>query len=573
MASGEAGFHGAGKKQCMSKDKIRVRFAPSPTGYLHIGNLRNAFFNYLITEKYQGDLILRIEDTDQKREVQDAVPKLLDIMKWCGIEFNEGPGINEKFGPYVQSERLDIYKKHADELIQEGKAYYCFCSSERLEKMRADQQAAKQAPRYDRLCRKLSKKEIQQKLDAGEKYVIRQAMPEKGEVIANDMLRGDLKFNANELDDHVLIKSDGVPTYQFASVVDDHLMQITHVLRSEEWIASLPKNILLYRAFSWIPPMFIHPSLILNKTGGKLSKRQGDVAVEDFRMKGYLPEAILNFVVLLGWNPYNAAASSAKALAKAKSPHTSGNEAPKHGESVSEVLTVKEMIEKFNMEDISTSPAVFDIDKLNYLNGAHIRKKSVKELLSLCRLYLEENLKLTEDSNKKKDEFLIKVVALAQDRLKVLADIGELTHYFFRDKLDYDPALLVWKKSDAKGAKKCLKELIELFNKIPAGGWIRESIEKKTLEYIKVRSGKLPSTRGSAPKGDSAAKISPLPEGGQRGEGARLGNGSSAPLRTGDYLWPMRVALTGEKASPSPFEMADALGKDETISRLQSAIS
>lgn len=501
----------------MSKDNIRVRFAPSPTGYLHIGNLRNAFFDYLIAKKYSGTLILRIEDTDQKREVGDAVPRLLEVMRWCGIDFDEGPLISSgqalkgDFGPYVQSERLDIYKKYADQLIAKGKAYYCFCTPERLAKMREEQEAAKQAPRYDRVCKKLEPEEIKQRIATGEKYVIRQAMPESGEVIVEDMLRGELKFRAEDLDDHVLIKSNGIPTYQFASVVDDHLMKITHVLRSEEWIASLPKNILLYRAFEWTPPIFIHPSLILNKTGGKLSKRQGDVAVEDFRAKGYLPEAILNFIALLGWSPYG----------KDK----------EFGESVSEVMSVSEMIEKFNMKDISTSPAVFDTDKLDYLNGAHIRKKSVDELLVLCRPYLEENLSLSGNITKKTDNFLRKVITLAQDRLKLLSDIRELTVYFFKDNLDFDPTLLVWKKSNVAGAKECLSELVDFFEKIPEGDWHKEKLEETVMAYVKL-TGK--------------------------------GNG--------DYLWPMRVALSGEKASPSPFEIADVFGKKETIDKLRNSI-
>lgn len=500
----------------MSEKQIRVRFAPSPTGYLHIGNLRNAFFDYLIAKKYNGKLILRVEDTDQKRAVEDAVPKLLDIMKWCGIEFDEGAGIGGDLGPYIQTERLDIYKKYAEQLLEEGKAYYCFCTPQRLQEMRDEQQAAKKAPRYDRVCKKVSLEEAKKRIEAGEKAVIRQAVPESGEVVVNDELRGELKFQAEELDDHVLIKSNGIPTYQFASVVDDHLMEITHVLRSEEWIASLPKNILLYQALGWEPPKFIHPSLILNKTGGKLSKRQGDVNVEDYRDKGYLPEAILNFIALLGWSPYSGETE--------------------HGESVSEVMSVAEIIDKFKMEDITTSPAVFDTEKLDFLNGAHIRAKSVDELLELCRPYLEKNFELTKNEGKIKDEFLKKVVALAQDRLKLLPDITEATHYFFRDELDIDPQMLKWKKSDLAGAKKCLGELVELFEKVDEKDWNKENLEKITIEYIKEQT-----------KDD------------ERGNG--------------DYLWPMRVALTGEKASPSPFEMADALEKEETKNKLQSAIS
>lgn len=499
----------------MDKDNIRVRFAPSPTGYLHIGNLRNAFFDYLIAKKYGGTLILRIEDTDQKREVGDAVPRLLDIMKWCGIEFDEGANIGGEYGPYIQTERKDIYKKYADQLLKEGKAYYCFCSTEALTEMREKQQAENLPTRYYRACRDLSLEDALKRIEAGEECVVRQKMPLDGDILVDDELRGELKFRAEDLDDHVLIKSNGIPTYQFASVVDDHLMEITHVLRSEEWINSLPKNILLYRAFDWEPPKFIHPSLILSKTGGKLSKRQGDVAVEDFRTKGYLPEAILNFIALLGWSPY---AKEAK-----------GKE---FGESISEVMTVDEMIEKFSIEAITTSPAVFDTEKLDFFNGAHIRKKSASELLELCRPYLEENLALTKNDYKKSDEFLLKVIVLAQDRLKLLPEIKELTHYFFRDELDYEADMLVWKKSDKDGAKECLSDLVNFFEKIAESDWNKEYLEEKGITHIK-ESGK--------------------------------GNG--------DYLWPMRAALTGEKASPSPFEMAYALGKEETITKLQFAIN
>jgi nondiscriminating glutamyl-tRNA synthetase len=370
-------------------NKVRLRLAPSPTGFLHLGNLRTALFGFLLAKKMGGDFILRIEDTDQKREVEGAVDSLIKVLDWVGITFDEGPHKGGDCGPYIQSQRLDIYKKHIDELLAEGKAYHCFCSAERLEEMRNEQAANKQAPRYDRACRNLSQEEVDKKIAAGEKFVIRQAMPLEGEVKVFDELRGEIVFKASDLEDHVLIKSDGVPTYQFASVVDDHLMGISHITRGEEWLPSFPKNVLLYQAFGWEVPKFIHLPLILNKTGGKLSKRQGDVFVEDYKAKGYLPEALINFCALLGWHPKND----------------------------KEIFTLDELKSEFNIEGLGASPAVFDIEKLDYYNGHYIRQKEINELTKLCLPYLTE---LENDNEKFKTifgaeasfDFIKKVVAL-----------------------------------------------------------------------------------------------------------------------------------------------------------------
>ncbi|PIX11246.1 glutamate--tRNA ligase, partial [Candidatus Falkowbacteria bacterium CG_4_8_14_3_um_filter_36_11] len=322
--------------------KIRLRFAPSPTGYLHIGGLRTALFNYLIAKNLGGKLILRIEDTDQKREVKGAVKSLIDILNWSGIKFDEGPEIGGDFGPYLQSQRKNIYSKHIQQLINKGKVYYCFCAPERLDKMRQEQQIKKLPPRYDRTCRDLSDKIIKQNLKDKKSFVIRQKMPLAGEVIVNDELRGQIKFKAENLDDQVLIKSNGMPTYQFANVVDDYLMKISHVVRGEEWIPSLPKNILLYKDFGWTAPKYIHLPLMLNKGGGKLSKRQGDVAVEDFRSAGYLPESLINFCGLLGWR----FSSAEKKIEE------------------NEIFSLAELVKIFIIKDISVSPAIFDNDKL-----------------------------------------------------------------------------------------------------------------------------------------------------------------------------------------------------------------
>ncbi len=493
--------------------KTRLRFAPSPTGFLHIGSLRSALFCCLAAKSMDGSLILRIDDTDQKREVKGAVDGLIKILDWIGIKFDEGPHIGGDFGPYIQSQRINVYKKYADELIKTGKAYYCFCSAERLQKMREDRQAKKLPPRYDRCCRDLSESKIEKKIKRGDKFVIRQKMPLDGEVIVHDELRGDIKFKAGDLQDHILIKSNGVPTYQFALVVDDHLMEISHVVRGEEWIPSFPKNILLYQSFGWKPPKFYHMPLTLNKEGGKLSKRQGDVAVEDYRAKGYLPEALINFCVLLGW----------------------------HTKDDREIFTLKELEKEFKIGNVGTSPAIFDIEKLDYFNGYYIRQKPLDELVELCKPYLEKHLKKIADQGRAfvkiaADrrgiiEYTKKIITLEHERLKKLSEIGELTEFFFVDKLEYQMELLVWKKMIIEEVKKNLKKVYELLEKIPNENWTNDSIEDALITYIKAKEEKV-----------------------------------------GNYLWPMRVALTGRKASPGPFDVAEVLGKKISLYRIKEGI-
>lgn len=479
-----------------NKNNIRIRFAPSPTGFLHIGNFRVALFDYLIAKSLGGTLILRIEDTDQKREVEGAAKKLINILSTFKMDFDEGPHVGGDFGPYTQSERLDIYKKYSDQLLNEKKVYRCFCSEERLTKMREDQQAQKLAPSYDRCCRNLSEEESNLRANNGEAYVIRQKMPLEGKVNVHDELRGDIIFDAKDLDDQVLIKSNGVPTYQFANVIDDHLMEISHVTRGDEWIPSYPKNILLYQAFGWTPPKFIHFPLILNKEGGKLSKRKGDVFVEDYLAKGYLPESIINFCVLLGWHPKNN----------------------------QEIFTLQELEKDFNINGIGISPAIFDIDKLNYYNGYYIREKNLEELVSLCQPYLEKaEINIGEVD-------LNKVISISRDRMKTLTDIVELSSYFFKTP-EYDENLLIWKSLTLDDIKNNLKELKNILENIPENNWNKEDLEEEVFMYLKTNDKK-----------------------------------------NGDYLWPWRVALSGEKNSPSPFEISWALGKKETIKRLEKVL-
>ncbi len=485
-------------------NKIRTRFAPSPTGFLHIGSLRTVLFSYLIAKTANGEFVLRIEDTDNKRYVPGAVEKLLEILAWLGLEFDEGPHLGGNFGPYTQSERQKIYQKYSQLLLESGHAYRCFCSPERLAKMRRDQQKKKLPPRYDRRCRNLSPQEISNKLKKGERFVIRQKMPLKGNVVVYDELRGKITFRAADLEDHILIKSDGVPTYQFAVVIDDHLMQITHVTRSDEWIPSFPKNVLLYKAFGWQPPKFIHFPVVLNKQGRKLSKRHGDVTVEDYRQKGYLPEALINFNALLGWHP-------------------KGN---------NEILSLNDLLKSFNYLDIGTSPAIFETEKLDYFNGYYIRQKSLPELVELCRPWLLKNFALTKNKYKKSPAFLKKVVAIEQERLKKLSDITEATIYLFQDEIDFDVDLLIWKKMTKKSVADNLKTIISLLEKIPSKNWTDDSLKDSIFTYLNAKK-----------------------------------------LKVGEYLWPFRVALTGKKASPDPFAIAELLNKDESLKRIKQALT
>jgi glutamyl-tRNA synthetase len=485
------------------KIKPRLRLAPSPTGFLHLGNFRTALFAYLLAKHWQGDIILRIEDTDSKREVEGAVDSLLSVLKAMGISFSEGPHIGGPFAPYVQSQRLELYQKFANELVESGKAYFCFATAEELEKMRQDQAANHQPPRYDRRYRDFPRDEAKQKIAQGEPYVIRQAMPTEGAITVHDELRGDITFQATELEDHVLLKSDGWPTYQLASVVDDHIMEITHVTRGDEWLPSLPKNILLYKAFGWEPPLFIHLPLILNKTGGgKLSKRQGDVFVEQYLAQGYLPEALINFCALLGWHPKND----------------------------TEIFTLAELENCFDINGIGTSPAIFDDEKLNYLNGYYIREKSLDDLLPLALPFFKPLIENTNDL-KKTPEFLKSVLALEQSRLKHLSELTETTKFFFESSLIYDATLLIWKKSSPEATVQYLSELETELISIDESNWSKEYLEEKIIAYLKA---------------------------------------NNKPL--GDYLWPLRVAVSGQKASPSPFEIAAVLKKDETLARIKDAI-
>ena len=356
---------------------VKVRFAPSPTGFVHIGSLRTALYNYLFAKRMGGEYLLRVEDTDQTRLVEGAIENMLQAMRWAGVNHTEGVMLDEngnivqkgENGPYIQSERLDIYKKYIQELLDNGKAYYCFCTKERLDEVREKQKEAGETPRYDGHCRDLTEEEVQAKIAAGKPYVIRLRLPENHVIKFNDLVRGETEFNTNDLDDQVLIKTDGFPTYHFAVVVDDHLMEITHVIRGEEWLSSTPKHVYLYEAFGWEPTTFVHLPNILNKEKKKLSKRHGDVAVEDFKKKGYLPEGLVNYVALVGWSP----------------------------EDNQEIFSMEELENAFSIDRVSKSGGVFDTEKLNWVNQHYVKDADDSYLTDLAIPFLVEAGFITEE--------------------------------------------------------------------------------------------------------------------------------------------------------------------------------
>ncbi|MCX6557492.1 MAG: glutamate--tRNA ligase [Candidatus Aminicenantes bacterium] len=387
-----------------------VRFAPSPTGYLHVGGARTALFNFLFARHHQGTFILRIEDTDQKRYQPEALAEIFASLRWLGLNWDEGPEAGGPSGPYFQSQRTAIYRVHAEKLLAAGRAYRCFCTEERLGQLRAEQEKARMAhgSGYDRHCRALSAGQVQQRLAAGEAHVVRLKIPDNRSVAFRDLIRGDIAYDSAQLDDLVLLKSDGFPTYHLANVVDDHLMNISHVLRGDEWIASTPKHILIYEAFEWTPPVFAHMPVILAPDGGKLSKRRGAASVLDYQRAGFLSEALRNFLALLGWAP--------------------GDDR--------ELMSLEEMIAAFSLERVQAKAAVFDETKLEWMNGVYLQKRSAESLLpELCALW--EKMALTEESLAD-EAYLKKVIVLFKERSKKVAEIADSSRYFFADPVAYE---------------------------------------------------------------------------------------------------------------------------------------
>ncbi len=435
--------------------KVRTRFAPSPTGYLHIGNLLSALYAYLLAKHNDGDFVLRIEDTDRERYVEGAVDIIYNTLAEAGLIHDEGPDIGGNFGPYVQSERRDIYVKYAHELVKKGGAYYCFCDKERLDNLRSIQEASKIPTRYDGYCRNLSEAEIEEKLKSGVPYVIRQKMPTTGTTSFDDVIYGRITVENSVLDDNILLKSDGLPTYNFANVIDDHLMDITHVIRGSEYLSSTPKYNLLYEAFGWEKPVYIHCPPVMKNSTEKLSKRNGDASYEDIIAKGYLKDAVINFIALLGWSP--------------------GGDR--------EIFSLKELVEVFDPKGINKSPAIFDSVKLNWMNSEYIKKMPEQEFLDAALPFMKQSIK-TEVN-------FADVAKLLQQRIEILSDIPEQIDFI--DELpEYDIEMYTHKKmkTNPEIALDVLQKVLPVFEGISE--WTEENVHTALfglIEKMEVKNG------------------------------------------------------------------------------------
>ncbi|MCL1877259.1 MAG: glutamate--tRNA ligase [Defluviitaleaceae bacterium] len=474
---------------------FRTRFAPSPTGFLHLGGIRTALYAYLLAKKAGGTLILRIEDTDRERRVDGAAEYIYKTLAACGITYDEGPNVGGPVAPYVQSERQEIYGAYAVRLIENGHAYYCFCDKETLDEQRLIHEASRVPHRYDRRCAALSAEEIASKLSAKTPYVIRQKVEQNGKTVFNDAVYGRIEVENSTLEDQVILKSDGMPTYNFANVVDDRLMGVTHVIRGNEFLASTPKHVLLYQGFGWDTPAYIHVPQIMRNATKKLSKRDGDAYFGDFIEKGYLKDAILNYIALLGWSP--------------------GGEEEK--------FSLEELVQKFDVAGISKSPAIFDYQKLNWLNGAYLRAMSESEYHDAVLPYIKQVVTRDVDTRY--------IASLLQGRCELLSEIPEQVD-FIDAALPHDLELYTNKKmkTDASGAKIVLPQVRAAISALSQ--WNKDAIH---------------------------SEISSLVE--------RLG------MKNGQVLWPMRVALSGKTFTPGgSIEICVILGKGETLMRLDAAI-
>lgn len=524
---------------------IRTRFAPSPTGFLHIGGLRTALYNYLFARKNKGTFILRIEDTDQNRYVEGAIESLLRILKHIGLNYEEGSilqdsDITEKgnFGPYTQSKRTEIYRTHVQELLQKKAAYLCFCTPERLEEMRTKQANMKLAPMYDRTCLKLTDKEIENCKKTGKPYVIRQKIPHGQTLQFHDLIRGKVSFKTSTIDDQILMKSDNFPTYHLANVVDDHLMEITHVIRGEEWLPSTPKHILLYESFGWKKPEFAHIPLLLNKDKTKLSKRQGDVSVEAYLEKGYLKEAIINFIALLGWNP--------------------------GGGSEEEIFSLEQLENLFTLEKVHKAGAIFDLEKLNWFNFQW--KKFF--LNQIAKKFHQENFFSYNENNPQDKPYSNKRKEFIQARGDYLFEQSK--NFILKEHPEWlEQKELLWRGLNTcddkilKTPEEAMKQLGFYFKLQDYG---IELILNEKMKVNKEIAEKSLSKSYEALKNfdnfDEIGKIMTLLTDLAKKEG----------LKNGQILWPLRVVLTGEQYSPSTPGIIWALGKKETLTRIQNSL-
>jgi len=480
--------------------KVRTRFAPSPTGFPHVGNIRTALFAWLFARHHGGSLIVRIEDTDVARKVEGAVETILNSLRWLGLDWDEGPEVGGKYGPYFQSQRLDKYHEVAQRLISQGDAYYCYCSPQRLEEMRAEQVRRKQPPGYDRHCRELSQEERAKKEAEGITPVVRFKTPLEGQTKFNDLIWGELVFENNTLDDFVMLKSDGYPTYHLANVVDDHLMEISHIIRAEEWLSSVPRHVLMYQALGFELPHFAHLPMLLGADRSKLSKRHGAVSVTEYYEQGYLPEAMVNFLALLGWSL----------------------------DDKTEILSRQELIDSFSLERVSRTAAIFNGEKLNWMNGVYIRNLTADQFYRAVEPHLMMD-KAAGEAVIAGEEYVRNILPLVQERAKTLAEVAELAQFFFVEELDYAPDLLIGKNMSQESTTGALKTA------------------QQRLEQLKVFDAE-----------SLEALLRPL--------AVELG------LKTGQLFGALRTAVTGRTATPPLFQTMAVLGKERCLKRIGAAL-
>lgn len=472
---------------------VRTRFAPSPTGFMHVGSLRTALYCYLLAKANKGQFLLRIEDTDQNRLVPGTVENIIECLNWANIPFDEGPTKPGNYGPYIQSERLPLYKKHALELIEKGLAYHCFCSAERLTQVREQQMANKLPPAYDKHCRNLPKEEVDKQLATGQPHVIRMKVPSEGACTFTDLIRGEVTISYKNVDDQVLMKSDGFPTYHLAVIVDDHFMEISHVIRGEEWLSSTPKHLLLYQYFGWQAPLFAHLPLLLNPDKSKLSKRHGDVAVSDYIKKGYLPQALVNFVALLGWNPGDTR----------------------------EIFTFEELIKEFSLERVGKAGAVFNIEKLDWMNEQYIHTMPEQELLEVLRPWIKEAGFTASDA------YIIQVIGLLKERITLLPDFTRKGYYFFTQPDEAAVAQTV-----ASLTETVITALLQLTQAYDQCTTFDTATTEQLLRDVAQAAG----------------------------------------LGAGKLIHPLRFILTGMPQGPSLFHLIEVLGKETVVKRMKKAI-
>ncbi len=490
----------------MPGSSVRVRFAPSPTGDPHIGNLRTALFNWLFARHHGGTFILRVEDTDQKRYSAGALGKIQDSLRWLGLDWDEGPDVGGPHAPYFQSQRLDIYQEAAQRLVEEGSAYYCYCSSDRLDELRRSMKGSKGARGYDGRCRDLTAAERSQAEAQGIVPTVRFKMAREGATRFHDIIRGDVVWRNDLLDDHVLLKSDGYPTYHLANVVDDHLMDISHAMRAEEWLSSTPRHVQLYSALGYQPPLFAHLPIILGPDRSKLSKRHGAASALQYRSDGFLPEAMVNFMALLGWSL----------------------------DDKTEVMSREMLVESFSAERIVRSAAIFDIEKLQWMNGVYIRQMSTEELAEAMLPYLEKDL--PRECTPVDRDYLLKLAPLLQERVRTLGggldsqgSVAEASIYFFIDDISASVEEILERVREPETAVNALNRTLDVLNQ--AGELTHDALEEEL-----------------------------------RAAASEMG------LSASRYFGMLRMVLTGRTASPPLFETMEVLGKERCVRRIEGAL-